>query len=490
MVAKEYRRGVVETYDDRAGYGYIRSDEPETPGERLLVHRRSLRSRDTLLEVGERVLYQIESVARGLLATDVHADSPAMQEDTTDATEEDFLVGTVVRLEANRGFGFIDTEKEKSIFFHFSELAEPGSAPLVGARVQFTIRRTEKGCRADRISYAPAKETGDDRSGAAELATPRQQNLLAMAILARDGKRLDEAAELYKQGMRQSPSVQLITSYVAMEKNRSRRKEAMRIYEQGLKSYPSNLKLCEDAGLLATSMGEYRRALDILEHGLQLSKGSEQGAERLFLLAIARVYSKIEGSSALTKCLEYYHRAKTIFDSSLFGKGSFPKADLLAMNLAAVRLQHYRGNLVYEYVTRARFRILRARLLEQTTVGADFVIGINSAELIESYGIAGNVLVRCMFKADVSLGDIETLEATINDLGTSGLVDDQLALLVVSSLPESVEKFLFRRIEEKRRSAPAIIPLTQSQIETSDDAMTALRQVLDRWLYQIGRAHV
>lgn len=34
-----YASGTVESYNDRSGYGYLVPDEPESPDERLLVHR-------------------------------------------------------------------------------------------------------------------------------------------------------------------------------------------------------------------------------------------------------------------------------------------------------------------------------------------------------------------------------------------------------------------------------------------------------------------
>src|SRR5438445_440479 len=68
----DYYRGTVDTYDDRAGYGYIHPDEGAIGTDRLLVHRRSLRDPTDLLRKDDRVLFRIETVPRGLLATDVH----------------------------------------------------------------------------------------------------------------------------------------------------------------------------------------------------------------------------------------------------------------------------------------------------------------------------------------------------------------------------------------------------------------------------------
>ena len=51
-----YASGTVDSYNDRNGYGYIIPDEPDSPNDRLLVHRRSLRESSLVLEVGDRVV--------------------------------------------------------------------------------------------------------------------------------------------------------------------------------------------------------------------------------------------------------------------------------------------------------------------------------------------------------------------------------------------------------------------------------------------------
>ena len=231
-------------------------------------------------------------------------------------------------------------------------------------------------------------------------------------------------------------------------------------------------------------MGEHGKAITLLERGLEISKDLDESGERQLSLAMARIYADRGSLADLRKSLDYFKRAKRRFDQNPFGRASFPRTDLLAMNIAAVRVQHNRGNLVYNFIRRAKFRVIRAQLLEQITVGADLIVELRNAELTESYGLAGNLFIRCMFKADISLTDIESLESAISEWGSGDLVDDQVAILVVASLPEAVETLLFRRIEDKRKTAPAIVPITQAQLETPDDPMTVLRQVLDRWLYR------
>jgi cold shock CspA family protein len=481
-----YKSGSVESYDDRSGYGFILPDEPEGDAIRLLVHRKSLRTTSMQLEQGERVLFKTELVARGVLATDVHLETPdQLHADTPGAVDEseDVHFGVVATLLEAKSFGFIQDDDGNRRFFHLSQLVDGSRPPSNGARVSFRALTTERGLQAKDISSV--RTDLPESESVTEASPKKQENWLALAILARDSKNLDEAARLYQRGMRESPSVQLVTSYAAMEKNRNRRGDAVAIYERGLALYPGNPKLLVDAGVLAASIGDHTKALTLLERGLEVSsRDVDEGGQRQLLLALARIHANRGGLADLQKSLEYFRRAKQLFDRNPFGRQSFPRSDLLTMDIASVRVQHNRGNLTYNFLNRCGFKILRSRLLEQTTVGADIVVGVQSAELTESYGLAGDLLVRCMFKADVSLSDIESLEKTIAQWGFSDLVDDQVAILIVASLPEAVEALLFRRIEDRKKTSPAILPLTQAQLESSDGPMSVLRQVLDRWLYR------
>ncbi len=83
----DYRSGTVQIYDDKAGYGYISPDEPQDKSDRLLVHRRSLRNPDTLLQQGDRVIYKAEHVPRGTLAADVHLELVPLSQAPSDSAD-------------------------------------------------------------------------------------------------------------------------------------------------------------------------------------------------------------------------------------------------------------------------------------------------------------------------------------------------------------------------------------------------------------------
>ncbi len=199
------------------------------------------------------------------------------------------------------------------------------------------------------------------------------------------------------------------------------------------------------------------------------------------LLGLAKTQYQIDTLGSLTESVRYYQNALELFGQ---GRTRLPEADLLRLNIAKVRTQHHRGNLCAQFLKAAGFEIVRASLLEQATEGAEFVAQIDNQELRETYGIASHLVVRCMFKNHVVLSDLDRIDESVRQCAVSGLGDDQVALLVVSSLPQDLQRLLSTRIEEKRALLPALVPLQQSEVETGLDALAVLRAALDRWLYR------
>ena len=208
-MASDYKSGSVETYDDRAGYGYIVPDAPEESAPRLLLHRWSLRTPTLLLVPGERVLFRTRIIPRGLLASDVHLETPDAPLGA--ANKPTPAYGVITTVPPDRSFGFIQGDDGTRRFFHFSQISGLSSAPTPGLRVSFQPLTTERGLQARDIQPATAPldnasatpSTGDAES-VHETSPRKQDNLLALAILARDSKKLDEAAKLYQRGMRES----------------------------------------------------------------------------------------------------------------------------------------------------------------------------------------------------------------------------------------------------------------------------------------------
>jgi len=62
------------------------------------------------------------------------------------------MEGKVKRFNARKGFGFITTEDNQDVFFHFSELVMDGFKTVAeGAKVEFDVVEGERGLQAHNI---------------------------------------------------------------------------------------------------------------------------------------------------------------------------------------------------------------------------------------------------------------------------------------------------------------------------------------------------
>lgn len=471
----DYLRGSVESFDKSAGYGYIRpDDDQEARGELLLVHKKSLRAGITTLHVGDRVLFKLKTIPRGTLATDVH---PELSTPVEPFELPETVSGEVVIWNAAERFGFIRIPKQGNAFFHISFLTDPAVLPAVGDRVMCRPVMAERGLQAQDV-VIQAFHSG---------RMPRAVNdLLAQAVLAREERRPEDADKLYRRGMRECPSEHFISSYAAFAKSRNR-KLPLEIYEYGIKLFPDSTKLLEEAGVHCASVGLYPKAVAYLEAALRRCRGADGVGEKGILVSLALTYYRIGSIDALRQSVKCYEEAVRVYGGiekfKELGRNGGPLQNhWLAMNLAEVRL-HQIGNIVFNFFSKRAFKILQAELLPISTVGADLVVKTDNVELIESYGLTGQLLVRCIFKSNVTVSDLEALGEKIASL-PDGVADDQVALVAVGSISESVQRFLFGRIEDRNELKAAIVPLTEQDIETSQEPVTTLLAVLDKWLYR------
>ena len=69
------------------------------------------------------------------------------------------MTGTVKTFNAQKGFGFIRSEGQEDIFFHYSNLNMEGFKTIEpGTEVEFELQQTEKGPRANNIKVVKASE--------------------------------------------------------------------------------------------------------------------------------------------------------------------------------------------------------------------------------------------------------------------------------------------------------------------------------------------
>jgi tetratricopeptide (TPR) repeat protein len=488
---RRYRRGAIASwqYSSVYGYhGYIRPDQPYPDGRMILVNTHSLRNPGAQVKAGDPVLFATQKTPRGDLATDVYivfGDSPEAAE------VEGRAVGTVRDLHFDRGFGILELEDGRTAMFHFSDLEDPSKPPyqggLVSARLfeRQTLNRFT-GQREARLGAAELRtchvEKPTEFTAHPDVALHQQaQGLLAKALLAREEGRLDDAAQIYEQGLNSCPASVVFLSYAAMEKaDRHDPEKALGILERGIKRYPKNPKLHEDAGLLAASTKQSTKALQLLEKALQLSREPGQGGEKGVLLALARTSYRLGDASSLQKAVFYFETAERAFGE----RGLPSQRDVLALNLARLRTQQQRGALAARFFEDAGFHIVRAETQKGSTVSGDIVVKASGVEFTESYGLSSLLLVRCMFQAEVGMPELRNLDNKLRTCRESQIADSEVALLVVESLTPDIERILYSRIANRREHLPAIVPISQEEMEGSPDKVGALRSALDKWLFK------
>ncbi|MCP5524513.1 MAG: hypothetical protein H7A46_23535 [Verrucomicrobiales bacterium] len=488
---RRHRRGVISSwqYSTVYGYhGYIRPDHPDPDGRLVLVSTHSLRSPATHIKLGDRVYFSTEKTPRGDLATDVYV----AYGDTPEAAEsEGRSVGTVRNLHPERLFGILETEDGRTALFHFSDLEDPARVPLPGALVSARLfeRRTINRLTGENEVRLGAAELRacqiaktDEPSSRLDAGLHKQaQGFLAKALLAREEGRFDDAAQIYEAALKGCPAAAVFLSYAAMEKaERHSPDKAFAILERGMKRHPRNPKLYEDAGLLAATLKQPIKALGLLENALKLSREPGQAGEKGVLLALARTYFRMGDATSLQKSISYFEEAERAF-----GERGLPfQRDILNFNLARLRSQHQRGALAGHFFEECGFQIIRADLPKGSTVFGDLVVKAPGIEFSESYGISSLLLVRCMFQADVGIQELRHLDQKLASCRESQIADSEVALLLVASLTPDIERALYARIANRREHLPAIVPISQAEIERSSDKVNALRGALDKWLFK------
>jgi hypothetical protein len=250
-----------------------------------------------------------------------------------------------------------------------------------------------------------------------------------------------------------------------------------------MQQFPKVPIIHEHAGLLAASVSDFNTAIKLLNQALHLSRQVGQSGEKGILLNLARTYYRIadtQGPSALKEAIRYYAAA-----AAKFGDRGLPfERDKRNFELAKFRTQHYRGGLAVPFLQAAGFEIVRAQILPDRTTGGDLIVRTNAPELGESYGLSSQMLVRCMFQSEVTMHDLNGLDAQIRKSAKEYGCEEGAAFLIMASLTEDIQRILNARISDRREHSPAIIPISQQEIEQPAGALTKLRGALDKWLFR------
>jgi cold shock protein len=153
--------GTVTWYDADKGFGFV---TPESGGEDVFVHVRSLMGGLTELAEGDRVTYDVAETDRGLHARDVRLVGGSARRGAPAASGRGRSApsresggsarggeGVVARYDADRGFGFITPDAGGPDLFVHVSVVRGAEGLEEGDRVRFKVRQSDRGPQADGV---------------------------------------------------------------------------------------------------------------------------------------------------------------------------------------------------------------------------------------------------------------------------------------------------------------------------------------------------
>lgn len=148
--------GTVSWYDGEKGFGFV---TPDSGGEDLFVHVRSLPSGVTELSEGDRVTFDVGTSEKGLQARNIRlvGSAPAAPARARSGPPRESGgpvrggEGVVARYDAERGFGFITPDAGGADLFVHVSVVRGAEGLEEGDRVRFQVRQSDRGPQADGV---------------------------------------------------------------------------------------------------------------------------------------------------------------------------------------------------------------------------------------------------------------------------------------------------------------------------------------------------
>jgi CspA family cold shock protein len=149
--------GRVKSYDAGKGHGFL---APDGGGEDLFIHYTRVVPGRYVLQIGEKVSYNVMRGPQGLVAIDIQSIGPPPAAAPAPAAAEDLSgrhSGKVKYFDQAKGYGYITPDVAGAdVFVHFSAIA-PGMSGYkslnVGQKVTYELQKGPKGIQAQNVRW-------------------------------------------------------------------------------------------------------------------------------------------------------------------------------------------------------------------------------------------------------------------------------------------------------------------------------------------------
>jgi tetratricopeptide (TPR) repeat protein len=161
-------------------------------------------------------------------------------------------------------------------------VAAAGSEPLSGAVrqtsgsiIEAPLKALSSGVKtgAEMVSgaFSPPVQEANDPTSLAVKSKPTPELYLAMARLAEQSGRFEEADQHYRQALKSAPKdLSVLIGYARMKDRQDRLEEAVELYQQAAKAHPDNAVVYNDLGLCLARRKQMPEAVAALERATQL----------------------------------------------------------------------------------------------------------------------------------------------------------------------------------------------------------------------------
>jgi tetratricopeptide (TPR) repeat protein/cold shock CspA family protein len=322
-----YRYGTIKHYYPEPQHGFI---APDIKGEIVYFELRNLRNQDQAPFVGARVMFQQRAGRSYAEAYDV-----SMVARTNPDELPEVAKGEIISVNVTWQLGWIQASERVRIGFRFSDLADQSLIPKVGDSVSFRHevfydgRVVARQIVLENLAPTPPsvdESLGEDShpSGNRIAYEPRHRNVVqtlpsttrpdrntsgqskSRLTRAKNAVRIGDAAEAerqYELGMAEKSHHNLALSYAAWLKERGHPDRALHVFERAIKTMSAHPKLFTDAGELASSLGNYDRAIGYFNEALKL-----RGNHRQPLLGLGRANFLKNTPTSMAESKRWYER--------------------------------------------------------------------------------------------------------------------------------------------------------------------------------------